>query len=173
MFCDEEDYHFFDNVFFSCLEEYNKNDAFYNISIRNRILDLFIYLYRKYPLLFPDKNTTSTYQVITEIQNYIHNHLEYDLKLSDVADMYYINQFHLTRLFKKISGYTFKEYVILERIAKSKVLLANTDQNITEISSEVGFNYVTHFIKMFREKEGMTPHQYRLSRQKSTPIKSN
>jgi AraC-like DNA-binding protein len=69
--------------------------------------------------------------------------------------------YYLSRLFKKVSGYTFKEYLILQRIANAKSLLVYTDYNVTQICMKSGFNNVNHFIRTFKKQEGITPYQYR------------
>ena len=45
------------------------------------------------------------------------------------------------------------------------MLLALTDKSITEIACEVGFGSVHYFSRFFKEKENISPNDYRLKRQ--------
>ena len=58
-------------------------------------------------------------------------------------------------------GLSFKNYLILLRIAESKRLLLSTDLPIADIAGRVGYSNVNNFIKMFRSRVGTTPLQYR------------
>lgn len=68
---------------------------------------------------------------------------------------------HLARIVKKISGKPvsewIKDYVILE----AKVMLRLKEIAIYEISESLNFPNPSFFSKYFREKEGMSPSQYR------------
>jgi len=56
---------------------------------------------------------------------------------------------------------TFTEYLITMRLNYAKELLKYTDESINEITFFCGMNNVSHFINLFKEREGMTPLQYR------------
>ena len=51
--------------------------------------------------------------------------------------------------------------IIDSRIMRSCELLAATDTKIEEIAEMCGYNSVSHFVKLFREKTGITPAAYR------------
>ena len=58
-------------------------------------------------------------------------------------------------------GITINEYLILTRISYAKELLKYTSLPVSEITFEVGMNNVTHFINLFKAREGCTPLVYR------------
>lgn len=67
----------------------------------------------------------------------------------------------LCRLFKRQTGITCNRYLSVLRIEKAKQLLRKTELSVTEVSSETGFNSITHFERVFKSLEGTTPSAYR------------
>ncbi|MEI6338788.1 MAG: PocR ligand-binding domain-containing protein [Verrucomicrobiota bacterium] len=88
---------------------------------------------------------------------------ESDLRLSDAATAAGISVAHFSHVFHKETGVPFTSYVQSRRIEEAKRLLAETDQTITEICFECGFNSLTHFNRVFRRGEGCSPRQYRMA----------
>ena len=64
-------------------------------------------------------------------------------------------------MFSKYTGFTVKEYIIFARISHAKKLLKYTDKSVREIAEECGVNNVSHFINLFKDREGTTPYRYR------------
>jgi AraC-like DNA-binding protein len=88
---------------------------------------------------------------------------EPELRLSDAAVAAGISVAHFSHVFHKETGVPFSSYVQSRRIEEAKRLLAETDQTITEICFECGFNSLTHFNRVFRRGEGCSPRQYRMA----------
>lgn len=77
-----------------------------------------------------------------------------------------VNETHYTHgrlcvLFKQYMGCTLISYLTNVRIEHAKMLMRDESMNILEISSKVGYNSLSHFIKLFHAHTGMTPKQYR------------
>ncbi len=66
-----------------------------------------------------------------------------------------------SRFFRKATGNTFTDFVNRVRISRACQLLMDTDQQITHICYEVGFNNVANFNRRFLEIKGMTPSEFR------------
>ena len=47
-----------------------------------------------------------------------------------------------------------------KRLDRAAFLLKNSDKNVSEIAEEVGFESISHFIKLFKEIHGKTPAKY-------------
>lgn len=86
--------------------------------------------------------------------------------LDELALEYDINKFRLCREFAKYYEYTPIQYLNKIRIDKAKDLLLNTDEKIVDIGQMVGIENTNHFIRLFKEKTGVTPLTYR----KETPV---
>lgn len=63
--------------------------------------------------------------------------------------------------FKKQTGVSPLQYYLLLKIEKSKELLLNTDKNQKEIAFELGFESDYYFNRLFKQKTGLAPGQFR------------
>ena len=86
--------------------------------------------------------------------------------LDDAAQKYQINKFRLCREFAANFQDTPLQYLNHVRIEHAKDLLLNTDEKICDIGQMVGIENTNHFIRLFKEKTGVTPLKFR----KETPI---
>jgi AraC-like DNA-binding protein len=92
---------------------------------------------------------------------YIENNFQAPLPLHELAQVAMLSPYHLCRVFKKQTGFTVKEYHLKCRLNQAKKLLAHTPFSITEIAGKVGFGDHSHFGRIFRKYEQMSPLQYR------------
>ncbi len=127
---------------------------------------LLISLYRHRRECFPSSGPNRSFNLVMQVQRYIEEHFQEQITLKAIAKVFYTNMYYLSHLFKEVSGFTFKEYLILQRISKAKELLVHTNQSITDVAMSSGFGNVSHFIRIFKNNEGMTPLQYRKSTDK-------
>jgi len=98
---------------------------------------------------------------ITDIVNYIDYYYNKQINLDELSKKFFINKYYLCHIFKEITGMSITDFINRKRLAESKKLLKYTDYNITEISGMVGFNNVSRFISLFREKFDQTPKVFR------------
>ncbi len=98
---------------------------------------------------------------IKKAKRYIHDHLDDDLSLDDVATSVNWSAYYFSRMFKKATGLNFVDYVARVRIDQAKKLLLNPHLNVSEIAYEVGFQSITHFNRVFRKLTGTSPTDYR------------
>ena len=68
---------------------------------------------------------------------------------------------YTSKLFKQTTGQTFKEYLINKRVEEAKRLMSETTYSIKEISELVGAGTYNSFVRMFKNKVGISPGQYR------------
>lgn len=92
---------------------------------------------------------------------YINENLEKDLKLSEIAAIVGMSQYHFVRMFKQSTGLPPHRYLVERRLEKAKRLLAETDLPIAEIVYCVGFANQSSFTKVFRKHTLITPKAYR------------
>lgn len=98
---------------------------------------------------------------INEVFNHIARYSDDKITLDMLSELYTVNKYHLVREFKRCTGITVYEHVIRTRITRAKSLLHHTDKSIAEIAKEVGFNSSGHFVRMFSQREHITPLLYR------------
>ena len=98
---------------------------------------------------------------IQRIIEYIDHHYKEDLSRTTLADMVYLSADHLARVFKKETGETLVKYITDKRIHAAKELLSDTKTPISQVASEVGYDNYSYFTKIFKEKTGVSPGDYR------------
>jgi len=99
--------------------------------------------------------------VIAKARNYIQEHQTEDLNLGQVAKAVNMSSYYFCKMFKKVTGINFTDYVARVRIEKSKNLLLNPNLRVSEIAFEVGFQSLTHFNRVFKKILGQSPTEYR------------
>lgn len=152
---------YIETVINSMAEEFNNKNDHYDISLISLLNLMLVYIYRNYSSFFPMAVVNRTTATILDIQKYIDENSHARLNLKEIASKYFIDMYYLSRIFKSVTGYSFKEYIILQRISKAKNYLYFTTEDITQVGLHSGFNNTNHFIKLFKKYEGITPYQYR------------
>lgn len=106
-----------------------------------------------------DRRTVPKY--IEGIMECINNGYAGHITLDSLAAEFNVSKFHLSREFKKYTGYSPNEYLISVRINRAKELLRRTGYSVGEISQMTGCGDVNHFIQLFKSREKTTPAAYR------------
>lgn len=143
------------------LTEQKEKRAFWSERFMISVTELLIILYRYSSSIFPVNEVNNAVRIVSEVQQYIVHHSEEEISLDSMANRHFVNKYYLSHIFKTITGYTFKSFLILHRVSAAKTLLLHTDYSVTEICLSVGFNNVNHFIRIFKSIEGITPYQYK------------
>lgn len=99
--------------------------------------------------------------VIARAKEYIAAHQAEDLTLTEVARSVNTSTFYFCKMFKKVTGLNFTDYVSRIRIEKARSLLLNRNLRVSEIAFEVGFQSLTHFNRVFKKILGVSPTRYR------------
>lgn len=98
---------------------------------------------------------------ISEVTNFIFNHLAQAISLEDTARFAGMSVNGFCRWFKQSTGFTYVGYLNTLRIEKACQLLLQTDWLIVEIAYKTGFENVTHFNRTFKKIKHMSPKMYR------------
>lgn len=77
--------------------------------------------------------------------------------LDEIAAAFRRSRSHISHLFKANAGVSLRAYCNDLKLSDAKLLLGSTDLCVTEIAYEVGFEDASYFIKLFREKYGISP----------------
>ncbi|MCD1261249.1 helix-turn-helix transcriptional regulator [Paenibacillus athensensis] len=96
------------------------------------------------------------------IIHYIHrNFHREDLMLSELAGRFSLSVSRISELIKETTGQTFVHFLNDLRIQHAASLLVSTNMSIIEIAHEVGYASYKTFTRIFREKKGLVPTEYR------------
>ena len=92
---------------------------------------------------------------------YIELHYAEKLTLTELAEKTYVSQWYLSKLLNKYTDKSFCDLLNQARIRKAEKLLQDPSLKIHEISDMLGFNDVTHFSRVFKKQEQVSPNEYR------------
>ena len=95
---------------------------------------------------------------------YIHDHLTHEITLEDIAHAANMSRASLSLNFKMVTGVAPYEYLVIRRIEYALNLLRETNMSVVEVSEHCGFNNLANFNRAFKKINGMTPREYRKSR---------
>ncbi len=110
-----------------------------------------------------EKKETKVYSpLIQSAIDYIDQHLGEALSRDSISRELFVSETYLSKVFTKELHTTLSDYITDQRVCRAKKLLKETNLPVTEISLQVGYNYPAYFAKIFREKVGMKPNQYRI-----------
>lgn len=93
--------------------------------------------------------------------DYIKRHLSEKISVDTLARECCMSRSAFFNAFKQQFLISPLEYILRERIRLAKVLLENSQQNITEICYQSGFNNLNYFIRQFKKQEGISPSLFR------------
>ena len=102
---------------------------------------------------------------ISNVIRYMERNYTEKLSLDLLAEKAHINKYHLSREFKKYTGFSPNDYLISLRINSAKDLLSSTTIPACKIAYQVGIRDINNFNALFKKRVGMTPIQYRQSNQ--------
>ncbi len=126
-------------------------------------LELLVYINRVFSsTLPPEGELPNATKKLMPVLDYIDSNPDTDLSLEFLERYFYINRFHLSRLFKQVTNSSLHEYILYKRISKAKRLLSD-GCNVTEACTKSGFNDYSNFLRMFKRTVGISPGQYRKS----------
>ena len=72
-----------------------------------------------------------------------------------------LSPYYLSDLLKKETGRNTQEYIHDYIIEKAKTALLNSNDPVSQIAYDLGFEYPQHFSKVFKNKTGMSPKEFR------------
>lgn len=81
--------------------------------------------------------------------------------LGELAGVMNQNLYQLSRFVKRHTGHTFKALLQVKRLNQAAFLLTTTKLSVADIIYHVGYDNTSYFHRVFREKYGMTPKEYR------------
>lgn len=99
--------------------------------------------------------------VAEKATDYIKMNIRGDLSVSNLCKTLFVSKNCLYTEFHKYYGMTVNEYVSDYRIELSKKLLSNGDKSVSEVSEAVGITSNAYFCKLFKQRTGLSPTEYR------------
>ena len=92
---------------------------------------------------------------------YMRQHFNSNIRMEDVATQTGMGYSKFRKVFKDYTGFAPAQYFMRLKMERAKDYLLSTDLSCKEITYRLGFDSASHFNKMFRLYEGITPSQFR------------
>lgn len=151
-----------ENILERMLEENNIPDEYSHELLKLQMMTLLLILKRNGIFVYEQlKHRDNISTDIEDALRYIAQNFSLPLTLDEVAEKINLTPTYLSKKFKKVTGVTFKEYVNFIRIRQACQMLLTTDDSITTIAINCGFNSSNYFKDCFRRINGISPRAYR------------
>jgi YesN/AraC family two-component response regulator len=98
---------------------------------------------------------------ILRATKYIYKNFRSPLTLEEVSAVASLSPTYFSKKFKQITGMGFKEYLNYVRLKHAQAALLTTDNSITDIALEYGFNDSNYFKDVFKKVYGKSPREFR------------
>ena len=150
-----------------------------------RILSLlrFLYVVSKHPKrislsVSPLQQTrlNSKQVKIGQVVDYVSQHYAQPLSVGVAAEIASMSKTNFSRSFRSVTGNRFAEFVNKVRVGQACVKLFETDDPISSICYDVGFQNIANFNRHFQKMKNMTPKEFRdasRSHLNSSPIRES
>ncbi|WP_332455216.1 AraC family transcriptional regulator [Paenibacillus crassostreae] len=133
----------------------------YQLVVKSKLHVLFTLLSRTFmPLQLDDKPVEGyfpNYERFKLLIQRLESNLPEKLTVEQAAKEVSLNPYYFCKLFKRLTGRTFIEYVNICRMNEAKRLLLESNDSITEIASKVGCGNPNYFTKLYKKYMGKTP----------------
>ena len=101
-------------------------------------------------------------KIANDIMYYIYTHIETNIDIEELSIDLEISKFHMHRVFKEIFGRNIYESIKSIRLQKaSNLLLTNRYSTISSIVNSCGYSSQSSFIKIFKDRFGMSPKEWK------------
>ncbi len=98
---------------------------------------------------------------LRKIFRYVSRNYQQKISLDDIAAHVNLSRSECSRFFHKSTEQSLFDFITDYRISQSIVLLEENKLSIADIASEVGFSNQSYYTKIFKQRKGMTPKEYR------------
>ena len=99
--------------------------------------------------------------LVEKAKDYVFANLHRKVTLAQTAQKLHVNQNYLSELFRKTEGIPFSGFVMMEKLNLVKRMLMYSSYSYVDIANYLGFSSQSHMGKLFRERFGMTPREFR------------
>lgn len=147
------------SIFDDIEKEYTYMDEYSEEMLEGLIKSLFALLARS-----ENKASGSSVnsEFVAETVKLISEGFKTDLTLNKVADFFSVSPEHLSRTFKRETGFGFNEYLTLVRLRMAEKFLEEGKlKTVSEIAYACGFNDSNYFSDRFKKAHGMSPLKFR------------
>ena len=134
----------------------------YEFQIREALTQIWMQLFENArSLMETNKINRNGNEQMKQMMIYIHERYQHRIRVEEMAEAAHISKRGCFRLFQENLHMTPVEYIQSYRLQIACQMLAKGEESITEIANQCGFGSSSYFGKLFRERFGRTPLEYR------------
>ena len=140
---------------------HNEKKPYYYIHLKALFYEFFYEMFTGNYIITTDAEQNRNLLSVKKVLEYISIHYREPLSVKELSGISNYSEFYFMKLFKQYTGKTAAAYLNDYRLEKAKSLLLHTDNSVTDIAAEAGFNNTSYFIKKFQEANQISPHKFR------------
>lgn len=147
--------------------EYFNCNEFAELTIQAHLLNMFVKLGENRNVeneLFSGMRPIKQQKYIESLNSaleYINENYTEEISLDNLAKHIGFSKYHFSRLFKQYTDYNFSDYLCMRRMKAAEEMLEDASISIMEVALNSGFASISTFNRIFKQKKGITPSEYR------------
>lgn len=145
------------------INQFQTQSTAYELMIKALSLQLLATLFQNH-LVSEQVSSSKKVTALKTVLAYIHEHYGKKIKIHELAQLVGYSDYHFLHFFKQEAGMTCIDYINQIRLQKAYHLLTTTDESITQVAYDCGFENLSYFTKKFKEKYRVTPSKSRQKR---------
>ena len=102
-------------------------------------------------------------EILLGVYRYIEEHYR-EGSLSELAEELHYDFYTLSRMIRRLTGKNYTELVQNKRITQAAYLLETTGLSVADIGERVGYENMSYFHRIFKERYGISPKKYRVEK---------
>ena len=102
-------------------------------------------------------------EMLLGVYRYIEEHYR-EGSLSELAEELHYNFYTLSRMIRRLTGKNYTELVQNKRLTQAAYLLETTGLSVADIGERVGYENMSYFHRIFKERYGISPKKYRVEK---------
>lgn len=99
--------------------------------------------------------------LMQKVAGYVEKNYQYDISQEAICDILNMSTGYFSKLFHQCYGVKFIDHLTNVRVEAAKSMLADPTKRSSEIGKRVGYQSSSYFSKIFKQKTGVTPSEYR------------
>lgn len=137
-----------------------RKDKFYSYEVLCKLSCVWLEICKRFSHCYENHSDIGEKRM-RKFLNFIENNYSQNITLAELAKSANVSKSECLRSFKSTMQTTPYKYLTEYRLSKAASLLKNSDELIGNIATLVGIEQSSHFGKLFKEKTGMSPREYR------------
>ena len=150
-----------EQCFYTLAKELHEEKAGASHIVKGLLVRIFRLLSTQYDFqLSRQQKKDLNWAIFEDVCHYIEQNYK-TVTIQELSEIFHFQEDYFNRLIKKHLGRTYCDVLQEIRLFNAEQLLMQSDKTIAQIAEEVGYRNKGYFYKLFTEKYGMTPAEYR------------